>query len=81
MPCLNPLAQRRDDDVVVFDQRMAIFAARPVGVRPGEPTRRTRRPLPELIGSLKLGNVWVFVELIFGPRWPMHQLNKNQNIA
>ena len=37
--------------------------------------------LPELIGSLKLGNVWVFVQLIFGPRWPMNQLNKNLSIA
>ena len=36
---------------------------------------------PELIGSLKLGNVWVSVQLIFGPRWPMHRLNKNPNIA
>ena len=30
----------------------------------------------ELIGSLKLGNVWVFVQLIFGPCWPMNQLKK-----
>ena len=36
---------------------------------------------PELIGSLKLGNIWIFVQLIFGPRWPMHQLNINPNIA
>ena len=36
---------------------------------------------PELTGSLKLGNVWVFVWLIFCPRWPMNQLNKNPNIA
>ena len=35
----------------------------------------------ELIGSLKLGNVWVFVQHIFCPRWPMNQLNKNLNIA
>ena len=35
----------------------------------------------ELIGSLKLGNVWVFVQQIFCPRWPMNQLNKNPNIA
>ena len=27
------------------------------------------------------GNVLVFVQLIFGPHWPMNQLNKNQNIA
>ena len=38
-------------------------------------------PLPELIGSLKLGNVWDLVQLIFGPRCPMNQLNKNSNIA
>ena len=81
MPCLNPLAQRRDDDVVVFDQRMAIFAARPVGVRPGEPTRRTRRPLPELIGSLKLGNVWVFVQLIHWPRRPKNHVYKKPNVT
>ena len=35
----------------------------------------------ELIGSLKLGNVWVFVQQIFCPLWPMNQLNKNPNIA
>ena len=35
----------------------------------------------EVTGSLKLGNVWVFVQLIFGPPWPMNQLNKNPNIA
>ena len=35
----------------------------------------------ELIKSLKLGNVRFFVQLIFGPRWPMNQLNKNPNIA
>ena len=28
--------------------------------------------LSELIGSLKLGNVWVFIQLIFGPLWPMN---------
>ena len=39
------------------------------------------KSVPELIGSLKLGNVWVFVHMIFGPRWPMSQLNKKQNIA
>ena len=37
--------------------------------------------LVELIGGLKLGNVWVFVQLIFGPCWPKTQLNKNSNIA
>ena len=36
---------------------------------------------PELVGSLKLGNVLVFVQLIFGCRWPMNQLNKKSNIA
>ena len=40
-----------------------------------------RRFSPELVGSLKLGNVLVFVQLIFGPRWPMNQLNKKSNIA
>ena len=33
---------------------------------------------PELIGSLMLGNVWVFVQPIFCPCWPMNQLNKTQ---
>ena len=37
--------------------------------------------IPELLGSLKLGNVRVFVQLIFGPCWPMNQINKNPNIA
>ena len=35
----------------------------------------------EVSGILELGNVWVFVQLIFGPHWPMNQLNKNPNIA
>ena len=30
----------------------------------------------QLMGSLKLSNVWVFAQLIFGPCWPMNQLNK-----
>ena len=37
--------------------------------------------IPELIGSLKLDNVAVFVQQIFGPHWPMNQLNKNPNIV
>ena len=36
-----------------------------------------RRRWPELVGSLKLCNVLVLLQLIFGPRWPMNQLNKN----
>ena len=32
---------------------------------------------PEVSGILELGNVWVFVPLIFGPHWPVNQLNKN----
>ena len=40
-----------------------------------------RLSLSELIGSLKLGSVWAFVQLIFCSRWPMNQLNKNPNIA
>ena len=35
----------------------------------------------ELIGSLKLGNVWVFVQQIFCPRRPMNPLNKDPNIT
>ena len=37
--------------------------------------------LPELIGSLKLGNVWVFVQLIHRPTRNKNQLYKNPNIA
>ena len=29
----------------------------------------------------QLKTVWVFVQLIFGPHWPMNQLNKDPNIA
>ena len=36
---------------------------------------------PELMRSLKLGNVWVFVQLIFSLCWSMNQLYKNSNIA
>ena len=35
----------------------------------------------ELIGSLKFGNVLVFVKLIFCPLWPTNLLYKNLNIA
>ena len=35
----------------------------------------------QLIGSLKLGNIWFFVQRILGPPWPMNELNKNPNIA
>ena len=35
----------------------------------------------ELMGSLKLNNVWIVVQLIFCPRWPMNQLNKNPNVS
>ena len=38
-------------------------------------------PVSELMGSLKLGNVWVFSQLIICPPWSMNQLNKNPNIA
>ena len=38
-------------------------------------------PYAEVSGILELGNVWVFVQLIVGPHWPMNQLNKNPNIA
>ena len=30
----------------------------------------------DICKSLKLIDVWVFVQLIFGPPWPMNQLNK-----
>ena len=39
--------------------------------RAGVITRGVRNP--------ELGNVWVFVQLIFGPHWPLNQLNKNPN--
>ena len=35
----------------------------------------------ELMESLKLGNVWVFVQLIHRPTTTKNQLYKNQNIA
>ena len=41
----------------------------------------TETLLTEVSGILELGNVWVFVQLLFGPHWPMNQLNKNPNIA
>ena len=37
--------------------------------------------VPELIESLKLGNVWVFAQLIFTLRLSTNQLCKNPNIA
>ena len=36
---------------------------------------------PELMGSLKLGNVWVFVQLIHRPTSTKNQLYKNPNIS
>ena len=39
------------------------------------------KQLSELVGSLKLGNVWVLVQLIFGTPCPINQLNKSPNIA
>ena len=36
--------------------------------------------LQELIGSLKLGNVWVFVQLIFGPPLANESAEKNQTL-
>ena len=35
----------------------------------------------ELMGSIKLGNVWVFAQLIHSPTQSKNQLYKNQNIA
>ena len=37
--------------------------------------------LPELMGSLKLGIVWVFVQLIHRPTRTKNQVYKNINIA
>ena len=36
---------------------------------------------PELMGSLKLGNVWIFVQLFHRPLRNQNQLYKNPNIA
>ena len=36
---------------------------------------------PELIESLKLGNIWVFVQLIQRPMRTKNKLNNNPNIA
>ena len=41
---------------------------------PARDDRRANGPSPELIGSLKLGNVCVFLQLIFCPKWPMKEL-------
>ena len=41
----------------------------------------TKHYLPELMESLELGNVLVFVQLIFGPHCPKNQLIKSPNIA
>ena len=30
--------------------------------------------------SIKLGNLWVFVQLIFARHWPMNQPKKNQTL-
>ena len=35
----------------------------------------------EVSGILEFGNVWGFVQLIFGPFWPINQLNTSPNIA
>ena len=43
--------------------------------------RITNQSVTELIGSLKLVNVLVFVQLIFDTGWPMNQMNKNPNIS
>ena len=45
------------------------------------PSVDRQRRAPEVDRSLKLGNVWVFVQLILIPRRTKHQLNKNPNIA
>ena len=34
---------------------------------------RCRDTYAELMGSLKLGNVWGFVQLVFGPGYPMNK--------
>ena len=49
--------------------------------RPGRHKLCKIKKCTELIGSLKLGNVWVFVQLIFGHDWPRNQLDKNPIIA
>ena len=37
--------------------------------------------MAELMGSLKLGNVWVFVQLIHRARRTKNQMYKNPNFA
>ena len=43
--------------------------------------KQTDRSAPSLfteaVRSLKLGNVWIFVQLIFGPGWSKNQLYKS----
>ena len=49
--------------------------------RPPAPVSSLHASSPELIGGLKLGNVWLFAQLLLGPHWPMNQLIKNPNVA
>ena len=49
--------------------------------RPGRHKLCKIKKCTEMIGSLKLGNVWVFVKLISRPIRTKNQLYKNPNIA
>ena len=65
----------------VADGAPAALVVVPVGAAAvGKPAGR-RGGLAVTGKSLKFGNVWVFVQLMSGPRWPMNLLNKNANIA
>ena len=59
----------------------AAAAFLPHFVAPSKHIERESERNSELIGSLKLVDIWDFVQLIFGLHRPMNQLNKDPNIA
>ena len=67
-------AQRRTEGVWLRPLR------RPVR-RQGLPHQAHGELVAEAVRSLELGNVWEFVQLIFGPHWFINQLYKNKDNA
>ena len=72
-------AERRRTGFALRCVSTSRLSMRRLSIRSPTPTQSAFGP--QLIGSLKLGNVWDFVQLIFFSSWPMNQLNKNINIA
>ena len=82
----DPLRRRSENDVwlVIVGYEIRILSV--LTHSPKEPTLCKNKDSPMDGCALsrddgKLGNVWVFVQLIFSPCWPMNQLNSNQNNA